>query len=74
MTREQLNRLKSLQAQYRRASILRKQADLFWYRAQIAQNSIGHKMLIDQMEAIDKKAEEIWPISKPKPNIDFLTT
>lgn len=74
MTREQLNRLKAMREEYRRASILRKQADLFWYRAQIAQGGIGHKMLIDQMEAIDKKAEEIWPISKPKPTIDFLTT
>ena len=68
MTREQLNRLKSLQAQYRRACVLRNKAKTLWHRAKgVKPKSPRRAALMARVDVLGQQAAALWPADQPNP-------
>lgn len=68
MTREQLNRLKSLQAQYRRACVLRNKAKTLWHRAKgVNPKSPRRAALMARVDVLGQQAAALWPADQPNP-------
>ena len=68
MTREQLNRLKSLQAQYRRACVLRNKAKTLWHRAKgVKPKNPRRAALMARVDVLGKQAAALWPADQPHP-------
>ena len=70
MTREPWSRLKAMQAQYRRAGVLRKEAKRLWHRAKgVNPKSPRRAALMTRVDVLGKQAAALWPADQPNPLI-----